>query len=66
MADKKVDDAELTPRRVTRNRTKPKKYDEFLETSPVKRKSRYVESSDEEFNETETPKPKGKNSPIPH
>lgn len=66
MADKKVDDAELTPRRATRTRNKPKKYDAFLETSPVKRKSRYVESSDEEFNEAETPKPKGKNSLILH
>ncbi|XP_047528677.1 origin recognition complex subunit 2 [Vanessa atalanta] len=49
---------EYTPKRLTRNRTKPKKYDEFLDMTPVKRKNcAYVESSDEEIQEN-TPKPK--------
>nr|XP_026496876.1 origin recognition complex subunit 2 [Vanessa tameamea] len=49
---------EYTPKRLTRNRTKPKKYDEFLDMTPVKRKNyAYVESSDEEIQEN-IPKPK--------
>ncbi|XP_045765980.1 origin recognition complex subunit 2 [Maniola jurtina] len=49
-----------TPRRATRNRNKPKKYEEFLDMSPVKRNTGcYLESSDEEFDdEYATPKPK--------
>lgn len=50
---------EYTPRRLTRNRTKPKKYNEFLDLTPVKRKNYVeVENSDEEFQEGSTPKPK--------
>lgn len=53
---------DFTPRRATRNRTKPKKYDEYLDTTPVKRKTyNNNESSDEEFdlNEESAHKPKG-------
>ncbi|XP_034829891.1 origin recognition complex subunit 2 [Maniola hyperantus] len=57
--DKKKNDPALTPRRATRNRNKPKKFEEFLDISPVKRKTYNLESSDEEFDdENATPKPK--------
>ncbi|XP_050667598.1 origin recognition complex subunit 2 isoform X1 [Leptidea sinapis] len=51
----------LTPRRVARNRLKPKRYDEFLDTSPSKRRIQPSEnySSEEEFViDTPAPKPK--------
>uniref|UniRef100_S4NYE7 Origin recognition complex subunit 2 n=1 Tax=Pararge aegeria TaxID=116150 RepID=S4NYE7_9NEOP len=58
-ADKQMDDPQFTPRRAARNRTKPKKYDEFLDTPVAKRKTRcYVSSSDEDIDENTTPKPK--------
>ncbi|XP_041970939.1 origin recognition complex subunit 2 [Aricia agestis] len=48
----------LTPRRLARNRTKPKRYGEFLELSPVKRKMCVeVESSDEEVEGVDKQRP---------
>lgn len=54
----------LTPRRAARHRNKPKKYKDFIETSPVKRRFSTIyqnDSSDDEFNlQNPAPKPKGK------
>ncbi|CAK1546096.1 unnamed protein product [Leptosia nina] len=50
---------ENTPRRNARQRHKPKRYGEFLELSPRKRKTVAYDSSDEDFDVTESvPKPK--------
>ncbi|CAH0729378.1 unnamed protein product, partial [Brenthis ino] len=49
-SDKDFVSPDFTPRRATRHRTKPKKYDEYLDTTPAKRKTyKHNESSDEEF-----------------
>ncbi|XP_032512669.2 origin recognition complex subunit 2 [Danaus plexippus] len=58
-SDSKLATPDFTPRRATRHRTKPKKYDEYFESSPTKRRSyKNVESSDEEINEEPLSKPK--------
>lgn len=58
--DKDMVSPDFTPRRATRNRTKPKKYDEYLDMTPVKRKTyNYIESSDEDLSQETALKSKG-------